>query len=262
MLGALSRIKYWVIYYLSKRSRRKYNFEYTLSSVINHYTETNDWYMYCHHYFWNLLPLEIKKHRKYFTLNQRGFGEDAFHAMWYLLFKEFRPNKILEIGVYRGQTLSLFSFLNKLNSNNCEIHGISPFTSSGDEVSIYLDNLDYYEDVIRNFKEFNLPIPYLHKGLSTDKEMIEVISSSTWDLIYIDGNHNYEVAKSDFENCAIALKKGGLLVMDDSALFNGYSPALFSTAGHFGPSKVVDEIDMTQFKEIISVGHNRVFMKI
>lgn len=262
MIGIISRIKYLIIYRLSKLRKAKFDIDLPLSAIEDRFSDLDDKYMYFHHYFWNLLPENLRSHRKYFTRDHRGFGEDAFHAMWYILFREFRPKKILEIGVYRGQTLTLFSYLNELNSNSYELHGISPFTSSGDDVSVYLDNLNYYEDVVKNFEEFNLPIPNLHKGLSTDEEMTNIISNHKWDLIYIDGNHNYDVAKLDYINCANNLVKGGLLVMDDSALFNGYKPSLFSTAGHLGPSKVVDEINPAHFKEIISVGHNRVFMKI
>jgi len=34
--------------------------------------------------------------------NRRGFGENAFHTMWYLLLEEFKPATFLEIGVFRG----------------------------------------------------------------------------------------------------------------------------------------------------------------
>jgi hypothetical protein len=77
--------------------------------------------------------------------------------------------RVLEIGVYRGSTLSLFSLLSlKLNLNS-EVHGISPFSSAGDSVSKYLSELDYFKDVLENFIFFYLPKPILHKGFSTDE---------------------------------------------------------------------------------------------
>jgi hypothetical protein len=39
--------------------------------------------------------------------------------------------------------------------------------------------------------------------------MREVIKSIKWDLIFIDGNHDYEVVKEDFEICSKNIKKGG-----------------------------------------------------
>jgi hypothetical protein len=182
--------------------------------------------------------------------------------MWYFIFKEFQPKDILEIGIYRGQTLSLFALLGKNLGFETSIHGISPFTSAGDNVSKYLEEPDYYNEVIENFKYFELPLPILHKGFSTDKTMLEIMRSQRWDLIYIDGNHDYEVAKQDFNVCSQFIKTGGLIVLDDSSLNTDFKPPFYSTAGHPGPSKVASEIDSNLFKEILSVGHNRVFEKI
>ena len=181
--------------------------------------------------------------------------------MWYFIFNEFKPIQVLEIGVYRGQTISLFSLLANKFGIVSEVHGISPFTSAGDKVSVYLKNLDYENDVKTNFNYFKLPSPILHQGFSTDEEMIKIIESKQWDLIYIDGNHDYEVAKHDFNICSKNIKKGGLIVLDDASLNTEYKPAFYSTAGHPGPSKVALEIDLNSFEEILSVGHNHVFKK-
>lgn len=249
-------------YELSKFKNKKFKENLDINGVNKLYPTRNLKYQYFHNYFWNFAPGWLKDHRKYFKKNKRGFGEDAFHAMWYFIFKEFRPKNILEIGVYRGQTISLFALLSKKMGIKTEIHAISPFTAAGDSVSKYSEQLDYYSDVIDNFKYFQLSPPFLHKGFSTDKAMIEVIQSQLWDLIYIDGNHEYEVAKHDFVVCSKFLKENGLIVLDDASLHTGYKPAYYSTPGHLGPSKVASEIDPDLFQEILSVGHNRVFKKI
>lgn len=254
----LNRIKF----FYSKSKRKKYNKELSIVDVKKTFPSLNSEYKYFHHYFWNLSPLWLKEHRTYFSKEQRGFGECTFNAMWHLIFKELKPQKVLEIGIYRGQTLSLFSLLSQKLNLDTEVHGISPFTSAGDSVSKYLENLDYMEDVKNNFKHFNLPAPFLYKGYSNDKEMIDIIQASKWDLIYIDGNHDYEVAKQDFEICSKQLNKNGLIVLDDASLYTDYKPPFYSTAGHPGPSKLANEIDMNLFEEVLSVGHNRVFKKL
>lgn len=246
----------------SKRKNNNYNKEININDIKKRFPELKEQYSYFHHYFWNLSPDWLQVHRFYFKKNKRGFGEDAFHAMWYFIFKEFRPTDVLEIGVYRGQTISLFALLSKKINLKTEIHAISPFTAAGDDVSKYLETLDYYNDVIENFKHFELPIPFLHKGFSTDKPMVEIIQSQLWNLIYIDGNHDYDVVKQDFAVCSKFLKKNGLIVLDDSSLYTDYKPSHYATPGHPGPSKVALEIDFNLFHEILSVGHNRVFKKI
>jgi hypothetical protein len=247
---------------VSRREIKKFMTIYSSDEINKKLNTRNQQYNYFYHFFWNLSPKWLKEHRDYFSKDMRGFGEDAFHAMWYFIFNEFNPKQVLEIGIYRGQTISLFSLLASKFGFVSEIHGISPFTSAGDKVSVYLQNLDYEKDVKTNFNHFKLSLPILHKGLSTDEEMLEIIESKKWDLIYIDGNHDYEVAKHDFEVCAQNLKRGGLIVLDDASLNTEYKPAFYSTAGHPGPSKVASEINLNLFEEILAVGHNRVFKKI
>ena len=57
------------------------------------------------------VPDNLQRHRYYYSQNQRGFGEDAFHAAWFRLFEGNKPINCLEIGVYRGQTISLWALL-------------------------------------------------------------------------------------------------------------------------------------------------------
>jgi hypothetical protein len=40
-----------------------------------------------------------------------------------------------------------------------------------------------------------------------------------------------------------------------------YRPPSFATSGHPGPSRIADEIDRNNFREILQVGHNRVFQR-
>ena len=45
---------------------------------------------------------------------------------------------MLEIGAYRGQIISAWALVTKELHISCDIQGISPFTSVGDEVSTYI----------------------------------------------------------------------------------------------------------------------------
>jgi hypothetical protein len=66
----------------------------------------------------------------------------------------------------------------------------------------------------------------------------------------------------DWKVCAESARKGGVIVMDDSGLTTGYKPPQFATGGQSGPSRLAREIDRKQFREILQVGHNRVFQKL
>jgi len=220
-----------------------------------------DYYLRAFQDFHRILPIELRDHRAYFGINHRGFGEDAFHSMWWRLFREFKPKNFLEIGVYRGQVISLIALLCKQEGIDCNITGISPFTPVGDSVSKYRGALDYHLDTLSHFEHFRLPKPNLVQAYSTDKIALEVIASCKWDMIYIDGNHDYEIVVKDWVACSKAVKIGGLVILDDSGLSTLYRPPSFATGGHPGPSRLAAEIDSSVFQEILQVGHNRVFQR-
>ena len=225
-------------------------------------TDPTAFYIRCFHYFHTRLPKQLQAHRKYFTQQGRGFGEDAFHTMWHLLFREFQPADFLEIGVFRGQTISLAALLSRMNGKPCEVFAISPFTPAGDSVSRYRRNVDYYQDTQVNFDQFSLPHSTQLRAFSTDETALTLISGRPWEMIYIDGNHEYEIARKDWEACAQSVKPGGIIVLDDAGLTTSFQPPVFSTKGHPGPSRLAQEIDRARFREILQVGHNRVFQKI
>jgi len=76
--------------------------------------------------------------------------------MWYLLFQEFKPANFLEIGVFRGQTISLVALCARtLKGFPCQTFGISPFVPAGDAAPFYRKDLDYYADTPREFRSFS-----------------------------------------------------------------------------------------------------------
>jgi len=244
------------------RKQKNLMIDLSFSDSVRRFSNRNALHAYMHHYFSQISPQAVQEHRNYFKLENRGFGEDAFHAMWYLLLREFRPANCLEIGIYRGQVVSLWRLLADLIDFPCCVNGISPFTSAGDHVSTYLNDIDYKADTIKNHEVFGLTPPNLLNAFSTDDEALALIQSRAWNLIYIDGNHDYEVAMADYEVCKNNLAEGGLLVMDDSSLYTDYKPPMFSFAGHLGPSRVVLERAMQELRFLGAVGHNNIFCKV
>jgi SAM-dependent methyltransferase len=221
-----------------------------------------EFYMDCFRFFHQHLPAELRDHRAWFARDRRVFGEESMHVMWFWLFNEFKPSNFLEIGVYRGQVISLMSLLAKMSKRQCEVFGISPFLPVGDSVSKYPEHIDYHANTLENFSHFSQPAPQLLKNLSTDEPAVALIKSRQWDMIYIDGNHDYEVVLKDWAVCSASLKPGGIVILDDAGLGTYYQPPLWATAGHPGPSRLAGQIDRNSFKEIMQVGHNRVFQKV
>jgi len=239
----------------------KYALDLPLIDLIKIFNNRNELYRYMHHYHLHSTPENIVEHRNYFKQEQRGFGEDALHSMWIKIFSAYKPKLALEIGVYRGQIITLWGLICRMQNFECEIHGISPFSPANDTVSEYLQDLDYYQDVLNSFNNFNLTPATLITAFSNDPIGIAYIKSKNWDLIYIDGNHDYEVVFNDYKISKDALSLGGILVLDDSSLYTEFNPPKFAFAGHPGPSRIVRDFAMKEMKFIGGVGHNNIFMK-
>jgi hypothetical protein len=248
--------------YLFSLKKNRFNFDQPFVEIIEAFKDRNDMYAYMHHHFLFLAPKYLLLHRNYFKQSQRGFGEDAFHSMWLKIFTQYRPKLALEIGVYRGQVITLWALISGMENIQCEIHGLSPFSPAGDCVSDYLKNLDYRQDVIDSCENLKISPPNLMQAFSNEPNGIAYVRSIKWDLIYIDGNHDYEVALNDYEISKDSLSDGGILVMDDSSLYTEYRPRRFSFSGHPGPSKIVRDLAMREMKFLCAVGHNNIFMKI
>jgi hypothetical protein len=236
--------------------------EFDFIEYFNKTKDINKIYAYFNYYYNEVLPNEIKQHREYFEKSNRGFGERAFHAMWFNLITKFKPQNFLEIGVFRGQVVSLVSLISKTINSHIEVFGISPFSNAGDSVSTYSDDIDYYLDVIHTFEKFDLSPPNLTKAYSNEIPALDLISRFQWDMIYIDGSHEYDDVLNDYHNCKNNLKKGGLLIIDDSSLFSSFNCPNGAFNGHEGPSLVVENIVKKELLYVASVGHNSIFVKI
>ena len=83
---------------------------------------------------------------------------------------------ILESGAYRDKHYPLFHILTNLYDISSKIYGITPLDFSGDSVSEYID-IDYLEDIKKNFNFFKLNDPNILKEYSTSKKSVDFINS-------------------------------------------------------------------------------------
>lgn len=254
------RLNFYYHKFSDKYIYKRYNLP-NLSAVLNS-LDISQAYSYLNGMFYSQdLPEYIKNHRIYFTEENRGFGENPFHVLWYLLFSEYKPKNVLEIGVYRGQILTLWSLISKDLGIESNIFGLSPLKNINDSVSNYID-IDYASDIKQHCKKFNIEVPTIVKELSSSKNGKDFIKSKKWDLIYLDGSHDYEVVKDDFYNSLDSLCENGILVMDDSSLYLNYNNRNGSFKGHPGPSRICSEIAKRRMFHLGTVGHNNIFQKL
>lgn len=191
-----------------------------------------------------------------------GFGELAFCWNWRLLVQEMSDSfKFLEVGVYKGRVLALIQLYATELNKNASLYGVTPLASIGDKYSQY-DAVNYVQAIETNFATMgsSLENTTIIKGLSTDLKVQTCASGyGPYDIIYIDGGHDYETVCKDIEAFLPMLKKGGYLVLDDASLFleNPFGRFL----GHEDVCRAIkDTLDArTDLTHLFAVGHNRVW---
>lgn len=199
---------------------------------------------------------KLKAHRDFVESHGYGFGERSFHWMWKLILDSIDndvPN-LLEIGVYKGQVLSLWQIL----KSQAMITGITPLSTDGG-----MADRDYFQDIADLHIAFNLPyMPVILKYRSDNPEAIKFVSAYEFDVIYIDGGHTKPEAKFDIINYSPLVKKGGYLVIDDCACDIKHPFGYFM--GIDDVCKAVEETmtNNPEWEFIGSVVHNKIWRKI
>lgn len=206
----------------------------------------------------------LKAHRDWVEKNIFGFGDRSFHYMWKLIIDDMpKAFVFMEIGVFRGQVLSLVQQIASYSQRYVTRYGVTPLTSAGGHWES-----DYREDIIKMHNQFHLPLDYiLFEGLSTDSEIIKQVQETVnpLDILYIDGGHSLDVVRSDLKNYLPLVKKGGILVVDDAAnLFNmphGIFPGIAEVSQAISES-LPPFTDNPDFEFMFNVGHNLVYKKV
>jgi hypothetical protein len=209
----------------------------------------------------------LVSHRKHIQENNLGYGEDPFHVVWREVVKS-QPTifSFLEIGVYKGQVLSLVKLLSREFNKNVDILGVSPLDGLGDKYSKY-DKVDYRGTIENLFKHFNLDFDFTKEfiqGNSIDESTkLEIKNRGIFDVVYIDGCHDYECVISDIELMKEITKSGSIIIMDDASCYKKIQ-RINTHKGHPDVCRAISEqIESSElFEEIICVGHNRIFKRV
>jgi predicted O-methyltransferase YrrM len=130
----------------------------------------------------------------------------------------------------------------------------------GDSVSQYLE-IDFAADIQLNFDKFKLGSANILNRSSTSKEASEFISSGNWNLVYIDGSHDYQDVLSDYRNSISGLAPNGIVVLDDSSLFLDQIKDYKAFQGHPGPSNICMKYALNELEHFLSVGHLNFFRR-
>ena len=125
------------------------------------------------------------------------------------------PLKIMEIGAYHGANVC--SYMKTYARHNLsEVHCVDPWfnydgyneytTNQPSNYSIFLSN-------ISKLSPSDINKVYIHRGLS--ENIVPRFEDESFDIIYIDGNHEKRYVLEDSVSCFKKIKKGGWIVFDD-----------------------------------------------
>lgn len=228
----------------------------------------------------------LSAHRRHVEEQQLGFGDPAFHALWRCLLREaarrFGRPRALEIGIFKGQVISLWALLAAREGIELDIAALGPLAGQPaprpgllDRLRLKLDprrrerarNRDYYEEadyagIVRDhFAHHGLDFDRvrLFRGFSTDPGLLARLRDETFHLIYVDGSHTFEGATHDFETFGPKVVRGGWIVADDAG---ADLPGTAFWKGHPSVSRAKQVLPSLGFRNVLNIGHNCVFERI
>jgi hypothetical protein len=140
----------------------------------------------------------------------------------------------LEIGVFRGQITSLVQLLADRSGRATRVVGVTPWTMLKEQKS----QRKFYE-LYQNLN-VSLANTLILDGSSDDKHIEKIVSFiGPFDIVYIDGDHSYEMAKHDIFTYGNLVKIGGYIVVDDCSNFL-HLPAAYLIASDVISSTDID----------------------
>tara|TARA_R110000868_G_scaffold172996_1_gene409013 strand:- start:506 stop:1264 length:759 start_codon:yes stop_codon:yes gene_type:complete len=208
----------------------------------------------------------LAKHVEVVHRYNLGYGEPAFRYLWLLLFNQI-PNdgKFLEIGVFKGSILALSQLCAQKSDKVIECYGITPLSPVGDKYSQYAnDDYDYSIAFLYHQLGLNLDHTNIIQGLSTDSLVKKAaLANGPYDVVYIDGGHDYETVLNDIELSDSLLKPNGFLVLDDASSDLQFFTTHPGFPGHADVARAVrdDLSKRTNYRHLFACGHNRVWIK-
>jgi len=151
---------------------------------------------------------------------------------------------IVEIGVLNGDSSKVLASATKI-----PVYGIDPIVPHVGMPN-YIGNVDKIKENLKNCSNYIFIKDYSYNVVKT--------WNKPFDYIFIDGNHDYEAVKKDFEDWFPLLSKEGHISFHDSAMYRG------GANWWSGPSKLADEIILNdkRLEYVTSVFSLTVFKKL
>lgn len=174
---------------------------------------------------------------------ESGLGEA--HALLYSLVRLLRPRIIVEIGSARGKSTCSMALACEHNSAGT-VNAIDPHTTNAwTDLCTHGDTLGF---LMSRLAAYGLA----HRCNIIQSTSVEVAKSwnAPIDLLFIDGDHSYEMVKHDFEAFRPWLSDSALVVFHDTLW-----------AHHCDPGTIREGMGVPRFlQELQDAGYNSITM--
>jgi hypothetical protein len=133
-----------------------------------------------------------------------------------------RPKRIVELGVFRGDSLMMMAQSALENGLQPELFGVDWF--QGDQ------NMGRYngDEVLAQIHAYLKTVPQYRIRLMrmTCNEARPLFQNGSIDLLHIDAGHEYEEVKHDFENWLPAMSERGVVLFHDTHYSYSHAPKI------------------------------------
>lgn len=148
-------------------------------------------------------PKWVMNHRPSFILRLDRYFLEREHRSFVKMVSDLNPKRIMEIGLWKGYGTERILKALDGNHRDVEYYGFDIVPAA----------LEYSQTVLERMR-----IKKYHLFLGDTKTTLPglVDSLPKMDFIYIDGDHDYKTAISDWENSKKLIHDGSVVIFDDA----------------------------------------------
>lgn len=145
---------------------------------------------------------ETKRYFREAPSATRSLLNESSQALLYTVIRNQRPDHVVEIGTYKGGTSETLCRALQANESGT-LHTLSPF-----DAERFTANSQCWPSELQDVVQY-YPMTSMEFFITSDTRKL------AFDLILVDGNHDYEFANFDIQSAARRLTPGGFIFIDN-----------------------------------------------